>query len=202
MVVGRGPASVFAVVLAAGTSSRFGSTKQLAVLHGETLVKRVANVACEVCEPRTVLVVGHDGTAVADAVKCIAQFLVVNEHNEDGIGSSIAVAVKAIAHAADAILLLLADQPLVTAAHLELLIETWGGGDSIVATSFADTQGPPVLFPRAAFDALAGLSGDAGAKSVLNSRKFNVKAVAFDDAAIDIDTPEDLASLRDRNSGE
>ena len=146
---------VFAVVLAAGTASRFGRTKQLEVLEGKTLVGRAMSVARSVCGIRSVLVVGHDSGPVVDAAGELG-YVVVNDHYEDGIGGSIAAAVRAVSHVADAILLTLADQPLVTAAHLESLIEAWSGDDDeIVATSFADALGPPVLFPPGAFGTLS-----------------------------------------------
>jgi CTP:molybdopterin cytidylyltransferase MocA len=58
-------------------------------------------------------------------------------------------------------------------------------------------MGPPVLFPRGAFDALGELTGDQGAKSLLQSSRFDVRTIPFEDAAIDIDTPADLDKLPD-----
>ncbi len=187
--------NVFAIVLAAGTASRFGRTKQLEVLEGKTMVGRAMSIARDVCGIRTVLLAGHDLGRITDVAGELG-YVVVNDNYADGIGGSIATAVRSIAHAADAILLTLADQPLITAAHLEALLDEWSGTeDEIVATSFADAVGPPVLFPRAAFDTLSNLSGDVGARSLLGEDAFEVKTVAFADAGIDIDTPEDLTRL-------
>ena len=95
--------------------------------------------------------------------------------------------------------MLFADQPLITARHLQALIETWSGADNeIVATSFSGTMGPPVLFPRGAFEALCTLSGDTGAKSVIEDPRFDVKTIPFEDAAIDIDTPADLKRFENK----
>ncbi len=89
-----------------------------------------------------------------------------------------------------------ADQPLITTEHLRALEAAWSGADvEIVATAFADTLGPPVLFPSGCFDDLIGLRGDAGAKRLLEDARYSVKQVAFAGAAIDIDTPEDLERL-------
>ena len=183
---------VVAVVLAAGGASRFGSTKQLARIDGKALVQRSTELAREVCGNNTILVTGHDSAAVA-AAGMAAQFLIVNDRHGDGIGSSISAAVRATSHAAEAILILLADQPLITVDHLRALCQTWSGAiDEIVATSFADTEGPPVLFPRATFECLTLLSGDTGARSVLRDPRFKLKTVEFQDAAVDIDTPDQL----------
>ncbi|MDH3757675.1 MAG: nucleotidyltransferase family protein [Gammaproteobacteria bacterium] len=189
---------VFAAVLAAGRSHRFGRSKQLENFEGKPLVRRAADLAHEVCGDRSVLVAGHESAAVAAAAGRAPRYLIVNDRYADGIGGSIALTAKILSHAADAVLFLFADQPLITAHHLQALIDTWSGADDeIMATAFAGTTGPPVLFPRGAFEALGELSGDEGAKSVLRDPRFDVRTVPFEDAAVDIDTPTDLEKLAD-----
>ena len=189
---------MFAAVLAAGSSRRFGRSKQLEDFEGEPLVRRAAELAREVCGDRTVLVAGHESAAVIEAAGDAPRYLVVNERHADGIGGSIALVARAVSHVADAVLLLFADQPLITAAHLRSLVDNWSGDDDeIMATAFSGTEGPPVLFPRGAFSALARLSGDRGARSVLEDPRFDVRTIPFEDAAVDIDTPTDLANLEE-----
>lgn len=189
----NGNRSIFAVVLAAGRSQRFGRNKLLEAMDGEPLVRRAARLGRAIAGDRTVLVTGYDGAATRAAAGDAAQFLIVNDRHDQGMGVSIALGTNAVAHVADALLLLFADQPLVTAQHLEALVDGWSGADDqIVATAYAGTQGPPVLFPRGAFRALGELTGDAGAKCVLRNPAFDVRTVTFEDAAIDIDTPADL----------
>ena len=187
---------IFGVVLAAGSATRFGATKQLADLDGVPLVQRATGTAAEACGDRTLLVLGHDWRAVADACDPLRGFMVVNDDYAAGLGTSIACAVRAVQHVADAVVLLLADQPLISAAHVRSLCSTWSGAaDEIVATSYAETVGVPALFGRACFGELASLGGDTGAKQVIASGRFEVQSVAFEPAAADIDTPEDLAKL-------
>jgi molybdenum cofactor cytidylyltransferase len=188
--------TVFAAVLAAGGSRRFGRSKMLESFQDETLVRRAAHLAREVCGDCSILVAGHEGSAVTAAAGDAPHFVIVNDRYQEGIGGSIALAARAVSHAADALLLLLADQPLVTAQHLRALLAAWGGADhEIVATAFSGIVGPPVLFPRGAFDALGELTGDEGAKSILRDSRFDVTTITFEDAAIDIDTPADLEKL-------
>ena len=186
----------FAVVLAAGRSQRFGANKQLQVLNGQPLVRHAAALARAVCGKNTLLIVGHEWRRVVAAADQQCQFVAINEDYGDGIGTSIAVAAKSLAHTADCMLILLADQPLISEDHLNALLSAWSGDDQeIVATAFAGTQGPPVLMPRAAFSELAMLEGDTGARKLLENPDFQLTTVWFDPAAVDIDSPDDLDRL-------
>lgn len=188
---------VFAVVLAAGSASRFGTTKQLSKLDGAPLVRRATNLAQDICANHSLLVAGHDWLAVSAACQPLPGFLLVNDHFAEGIGTSMSRAARSLRHAASAIIVLLADQPLVTRQHLRELRDAWSGADhEIVATAFAGTVGPPALFPRGCFADLQQITGDQGARELLHDARFSVITVAFPDAAIDIDTPQDLDRLR------
>lgn len=190
--------NIFAVVLAAGASKRFGSNKQVSTLGGETLVQRAANTARKVCGEKTFLVTGHEWWKVVNAAGADRPFFIVNEKHRQGMGASIAIAARACRSRADAMLLLLCDQPLISAAHLQALIDTWSGDDhEIVASSYDATTGPPVLFPKATFGDLAQLTGDQGARTVLHDSRFAVRTYPLEDAATDIDTITDLDVLRD-----
>jgi len=137
--------TIFAAVLAAGRSSRFGATKQAAELDGVPLIVRATATAADVCGNRVVTVVGHDWQTLLGLLQSYSGFVVVNEDYAQGLGTSIASAARACRPHADALLVLLADQPLITADHLNGLIDTWSGADDeIVASSFAGTEGPPV----------------------------------------------------------
>ena len=186
----------FAVVLAAGRSQRFGTTKQLLEVDGVPMVQRAATLARAVCGDNTLLVAGHEWRNVVAAAGEQCRFVAINEDYVDGIGSSIACATRSLAQSADCILIMLADQPLITADHLNALLSAWSGDDDeIVATAFAGVQGPPILMPRSTFPDLASLSGDSGARKLLDSPNFRVTTVWFDPAAVDIDSPEDLKHL-------
>lgn len=188
--------TVFAAVLAAGSASRFGSTKQAFLLHGIPLVRRAINTAVRVCDNRVLAVIGHDAATVLAAIDSEPCFVAVNEDYGEGLGSSIAAAARVCRGHADALLLLLADQPLITPRHLRTLINTWSGADNeIVASSYSATEGPPVLFPRGAFEALESLGGDRGARALFDDSRFALRSVPCEPAATDIDTPADLAAL-------
>lgn len=188
--------TLFAVVLAAGESSRFGSAKQLATYQGQPLVTRAIRLAETVCAERTVLVTGNAWQKVAAACAPLAGFIVCNSEFRAGMASSIAAGVGAVRAAAGAVLLILADQPLVTTGHLANLAEAWRETPGmIVASGYAGTNGPPVIFPRAFFPELMSLGGDRGAKTVIACHRECLRVIAFDPAATDIDRPSDLKNL-------
>jgi molybdenum cofactor cytidylyltransferase len=196
MVSAANSSSVYAVVLAAGSATRYGSSKQLAEWNGEKLVRRATAVATECCSTRSILVSGHNWNAVRSACIPFSGCFVINEKHQAGIGTSLALAVRSIRHVASAIVVLLADQPMVTAEHVAALIARWSGDErEIVASAYANTCGVPALFASGSFEKLGALTGDQGARKLLDDPEFEVRLVEFEDGATDIDTIEDLARL-------
>jgi molybdenum cofactor cytidylyltransferase len=187
---------IFAIVLAAGSSTRFGRTKQLEPFEGMSLAAGALRKAESVCGARSVLVTGKDWQEVTATCAPLAGHFVINNDYEQGLASSIACGVRAVAESADAILLMLADLPLVTTEHLTSLVDAWAASpQSIIASEFEDTLGPPSVFPKADFDALMQLQGDRGARPIIDANKGRVQAIACEEAAFDIDRPEDLAGI-------
>ena len=188
--------AIFAVVLAAGASTRFGRTKQLEHFEGIPLAAAAVRKAELVCGARTVLVTGKDWKEVASACEPLAGFFVINDDYERGLASSIACGVRAVAESADAILLMLADLPLITAEHLDILVNAWiESPQSIIASAFEDTLGPPIVFPKNDFDELLKLKGDRGARPIIDANRDRVQSIDCEEAAFDIDRPEDLAGI-------
>lgn len=188
--------NLFAVVLAAGSSRRFGSSKQLALYGGEPLVHRAVRVAEAACRQRSILVVGSDWRRVQSACAPLAGFLVRNDRYEDGMAGSIVSAVGALPPAASGVLLMLADQPLVTAADIQRLIDRWVETSGGIACSRHGTyEGPPAIFSRAFFSELSSLEGDRGARSVIRAHSERVVFVECRHVTSDVDTPDDLARL-------
>lgn len=187
---------LFAIVLAAGTSSRFGSAKQLEAWRGAPLVNGAMRLAEHAGGNRSLLVAGHQWREVVEACRPLSGFVAVNDRYREGIGTSIRCGVQRVTHVAGGVLLLLADQPLVTRSHLDHLRACWKASpNAIVASQYAGILGPPIIFPKQYFGALCALSGDAGARSVVAMAPDRVIAVEFEEAAVDIDRPEDLAAL-------
>lgn len=190
---------LFAIVLAAGSASRFGSAKQLARYRGKPLVRHALDAAEAVCGEASVLVTGFDGAAVYQSAAPLCGFRVHNAEYARGLASSIGAGVAAVAHAADGVILMLADQPLVGAPHVDALAGAWRQAPRrIIATAYGGTAGVPAVFPRDSFAALCALEGDRGAKGLIESAGDSLVLVDFEGAAVDVDRPRDLARIRHR----
>jgi molybdenum cofactor cytidylyltransferase len=187
---------LFCIVLAAGASRRFGSTKQLAKFRGQPLVTRAMRLAETVSGQQSLLVAGNQWSLVAAACAPLAGYLVVNADFDEGLGSSIAAGVAAVAASASGILLLMADQPLIDAGHLHNMVEAWSKNPQcMVASEFDGVDGPPVVFPASCFPELCALKGDSGARRVLQANPAQVIRLKCPAAAADVDVPADLHAI-------
>lgn len=188
-----------AIILAAGSSSRLGRNKQLVHLDGEALVRRAVRTALAAGVERAFVVTGFEHEKVAAELAGLPCDLVFNALWSEGMGGSLAAgaqALLALATPPAAALVVLPDQVEVTAELLgALLARAARGPETIVATAYADTHGPPVLFAAAHFPELAALPRAAGAKTLLLRHARVVATVPFEPAAVDIDTPADLARI-------
>ena len=188
---------ITAIVLAAGGSTRFGKPKLLILYDGEPLVRRAVNAALGSGVSEVIVVLGSEAGDIAGAFDGIAQVrTVMNKDWPAGLASSIKAGLEAVDET-DAILITLADQPLVDATDLSRLIARFDETHHIVASTYADTIGVPALFGIEYADDLRALSGDHGAGAWIRSRIADVTIVPLEKAAIDIDTPADAARLEE-----
>jgi molybdenum cofactor cytidylyltransferase len=187
---------LYAVVLAAGSSSRFGSAKQLVRLGGRPLLHIAVTRAAEVTGNALIVVLGAGAAQLAPLLKHSPGSVVVNRDWREGIGSSIRAAMARLPPTCRGVMLLLADQAAVTADDLRRLSGTWRKQPQyIAAAEYGGTSGAPAIFPRNLFRELAELRGDVGARELLRRSADRVVRVPMPSAAIDVDTPEDLLAL-------
>ncbi len=189
--------SIAAIVLAAGASRRMGQSKQVLELGGEALVHRAARVALQAgCDP-TLVVLGCQAEAVGAALSGLPCTKVVNGDWEEGMASSIRAGLSAVPHHAVAVLLLACDQPAVDADFLRLMIQDFHlEPERVLAAAYAGAVGIPALFPRRCFEALKGLTGDRGARSLLEDA--DVLSLPLLGGERDIDTTLDFEETRRR----
>jgi CTP:molybdopterin cytidylyltransferase MocA len=183
------------IILAAGASTRLGRPKQLVRLQGTPLIARAVREALQICGAGIFVVTGAHHGDVSAALQDLPVTVVRNAAWQEGIGISIREAVALMEPSVDAVLVMLADQPAVTERGLRTLVAAWAADlGHIAASRYDDTVGVPAIFPREYWRLLLALHGDRGAKSVIDASE-PVNLVAMPEAAVDIDTPEDLAAL-------
>ncbi len=187
------------LLLAAGGATRFGSPKVLATFRGEPLVCRAVRLLVPRCQAGVHVVVGASAAGVRGALASQlaggSVTLVDNPGWASGLSTSLVRGVAALPQDADAVLILLCDQPAVTADDLDALVAAWQVEPALIAAAgFSDRLGPPVIIPRSFWPQLAALRGDQGARSLLEWHAEHT-TVVMPHAALDVDTPEDLARL-------
>lgn len=194
---------VCGLVLAAGGSSRLGEPKQLLPFHGRPLLEHVLRVARDCRFDQLVCVVGGSFDAVRAAVGVSGVDVVENPRYREGCSSSIAAALGAVDPGCDTLVLMLGDQPGVTAATVRALIAGRGPAPLAVCR-YADGRGHPLAFARSMFGELSALHGDKAVWKLLD--RLGSQAVDVPVAGQippDIDTWEDyesvLAAERTRN---
>lgn len=180
------------VVLAAGGSSRFGTSKQLLKREGETLVHRAVRLALATAPSRSIVVVGADQAAIIDALADLDAFIVPNARWQEGLASSLHVAAGELAGFDGPVLVLGCDQPALEARHLEdLLAGAARAGAHASATLHEGAAGIPAVVPVAWFrDVVA--SGDHGFGLTLrNLPRGSLYLLDAPALHFDIDTPAD-----------
>jgi len=194
----RASPKLHTVILAAGASTRFGSPKQLIRFQGQTLLQRVLASASEISASHVTLVLGAHAAEIVATLPSGQATVLINREWQEGIASSLRAAVRALPGACDAVLILLGDQPLVSAAGLERLAAAYRRNPRhVIASRYNGITGVPAIFPRWCFNDLCELRGDQGARALINRYSDHVIGLAHPEAAVDIDEPEDLLGLSD-----
>jgi molybdenum cofactor cytidylyltransferase len=186
---------VTGVVLAAGGSMRLGEAKQLLPYRGRTLLDATLDMARACGFDQLLVTLGGSAQAVRERVNLDGTAVVENPDFGEGCGSSVAAAVGATAARADAVVLLLGDQPGVRAADVTRLIRD-AAGTPLGVCRYADGLGHPFWFRRDVFGDLKGMHGDKAVWKLLHSGAYDVTEVAVDGPVpVDVDTREDYERL-------
>jgi len=187
------------LILAAGEGLRMGSIKQLLAVGNTNLLGIVINNSLKSNTNKVFCVLGAHADEIRETCQDLDVEVIVNDHWEEGLGSSIAKGISYIQTnepQTDAILIMLGDQPLVTPDYINQLISTFHeNSNCITASNYNGNFGVPAIFPRKWFGRLLNLKGDKGAKLLLNEERQNIISIPSENQLMDIDTPEDYTQL-------
>jgi len=180
--------TIGALVLAAGEGRRFGGTKQLAELDGRPLLS-YALAAVAGISPR-VVVLGHAADEILAAVDLHGARPVICPDFADGQAASLKCGIAALD--TDAVLVVLGDQPGITARALDAMIAAAGDEDAVRAT-YDGVPSHPVLLRRPLLERAGELRGDVGFRDLLRDARVREVEVGHLADPADIDTREELA---------
>lgn len=203
--VGRRSA-VGLILLAAGGSLRMGRSKQALPLSapepgappGESLLRHATRVAVEAALRPAVVVLGADSDDLVSHIADLPVHILTHSGWQRGIGSSIKAGVEcvtALAPALDAVMIVVCDQPHLSAGVLRRLLRTYrGSAASVVASAYGGTIGVPAIVDRSLDAELRALGDRDSARRIINRDPTRTSAVPFPLGAVDLDTPDAYAA--------
>lgn len=185
------------IVLAAGTSSRYGDrNKLLASIDGEPIVRHAVETLLEADLAHVLVVVGYDADRVREAISDLPVETVYNPNYRAGQSTSVRAGLLAMqdAIAPEAVVISLGDMPFVEPETVEQLVAAYEAGvGGALAPAYDSARGNPVLFDSRFFDDLIDVEGDVGGREILLESE-STALVAVDDSGVrrDVDEPGDL----------
>ncbi len=193
------PVHFGAIILAAGASTRMGMPKQLLAVEGKPLIVRAVEAALGSPTWPVIVVLGANAEKIRPALTRHPVIVTENAAWAEGMAASIRTGITALqqfSRMLDGAVIALCDQPAFSADSIgRLLAARRDTGRSIVASRYSGRQGAPALFLREHFATLGALTGEEGARALLNGDASQVAAVEMPELALDLDTPEDYAAL-------
>nr|WP_299222834.1 nucleotidyltransferase family protein [uncultured Aquimarina sp.] len=188
--------------MAAGSSSRLGSPKQLLPWKKTSLIAYEVEKSLQLKKLTTFVVLGANFEIIQKEIKHFPVEILYNKNWKLGMGASISFGMQQILKDEenfDAVLITLADQPLIDEVHLHSLISKFNKNqDAIIATSMKDRIGVPAIFSKRYFKELLALNEDYGARQIIKKYEDHIITIDGKDKTDDIDTKEQYNALSER----
>jgi len=188
------------VILAAGSSSRMGRPKQLLPLDGEPMLLRAVEAALKSAAWPIVVVLGANAEQIRPILSRHPVLIAENPAWIEGMASSLRTGISTLrqfSRSLDAAVVALCDQPKFTSEVIRRLVQTHQATQrSVVASRYNGRNGAPALFLREHFSKLINLTGEEGARALLNSSGDHVATIDLPELAADLDTPADYAAYQ------
>jgi molybdenum cofactor cytidylyltransferase len=188
------------LVLAAGSSRRMGSPKQLLAIDGRPLLQVVLARACASRLDDVLVVLGAAADEIRSRVDLGRARVLLNPDHASGMASSLRAGLEALGGDVDRVMVILGDQPEIGGGLLDRLLDLQEqSGLPAAALSFNGLLHPPVVLERELWGDLMDLEGDVGCRAVIRARPELVASLASNDDLkhpVDLDTPEDYRRLQ------
>jgi molybdenum cofactor cytidylyltransferase len=188
-------ATMAAILLAAGRSTRMGEqSKLLLTSGGEPIARRSAKTLLTAGVDPLVVVIPPESPTLRGAFKGLNALIVENHRRDEGMSTSIAAGVSKLGERDEGLAVVLGDMPLIEADTVKMLCRRFSlSSKGIALPLYKGRRGHPVIFDLAKYrEELLSLEGDRGAKSILKAHSEDILEVEVDDqgVVVDIDTPE------------
>jgi molybdenum cofactor cytidylyltransferase len=196
--------SIGIILLAAGSSSRMGQSKQLLKVNDETLLTHATKTATRAGVDHVVVVLGANNLAHHEVIRSLQVDVIVNKEWKKGMGNSLKAGLNYLVSKqseVSAIVIMVCDQPKLTVQHLQSLLDHYKNGlKGIVASYYGQMPGVPAVFDRRYFDAILALENNEGAKKIILKNPADTTVVEFPEGAMDLDTIEDYQRFQKSGS--
>ena len=186
---------VAGIILAAGSSSRFGSPKQLLPWRGTSVLNSVVDVAIQTGLSPVIIVLGANADLIEPEL-LDGCFVVRNDKWSLGQSSSIRVGLAELPEDTEGVLILLGDQPQINPHFCGSIIHKGLDSGKITIPYVNDRRANPVFFPKHTVDRLGEVTGDRGGRAIFSEFQVELLPWLDDCMAMDIDTPEDYEKLK------
>lgn len=187
------------ILLAAGSSSRMGQSKQLMKIKEVAMLVHSTTIALESGIEPVVVVLGANEEEHRKALEYLTVHIAMNHSWENGMGGSLKAGLAHLLQnmpTINAVMVMVCDQPLLTCEHLKKIRENYlQSGKPIVASQYSGTLGVPVLFHKTLFSEILALPDDQGAKKIIQQHPHDTLAIDFPAGSIDLDTPDDYRNF-------
>jgi molybdenum cofactor cytidylyltransferase len=187
------------LILAAGAAFRMNEAKMLLAFGSTSILGHIVEEVKASKPDHICLVTGYYHTEIVESIDISGMFIIHNEHWREGMASSISRGIREMTKkypSLSSVMIVVSDQPHLNRKVLnEMFTDQGKTKKGIIAAQYGKVTGTPVLFAKKYFNQLMELTGDAGAKSILQQYKTDIATVEFSLGAIDIDTAEDYEKL-------
>ena len=187
------------LILAAGSSSRMGSIKQLLSINGKTLLQHTLDLSTKIKSTKTLCVLGAHAEEIMQKVDGENIEFIINKNHKLGLSTSIISGIEYLQKEKilfDGLFILLADQPAIKEDYYDEMMRLFSEKRTkIIASNYGNTLGVPAIFPAVFTDDLLQIKGDKGAKEFLQKNKKSTLSPQTSVNLLDIDTPNDYKNF-------